>query len=161
SGGAGVVTVANGTVALTLALKAAGAKSGTLCLMPAWTFVASAHAALDAGLTPYFVDVDPDTWMLDPAAVCAAIAAAPAEVGAVMPVAAFGEVPDLGRWRELADGTGLPVVVDCAAGFDGLAGAPVPVTVSLHATKTAATGEGGYVASEDPGFLQRVRSYAA
>src|SRR6185437_1107659 len=45
AGGAGVVTVANGTIALTLALKAAGAKPGTLCVMPAWTFVASPHAA--------------------------------------------------------------------------------------------------------------------
>jgi len=161
SGGAKVVTVANGTAALTLALRAAGARPGTLCLMPAWTFVASAHAALDAGLTPYFVDVDPETWMLDPAAVCAAVAAAPAEVGAIMPVAAFGRVPDLARWRELADGTGLPVVVDCAAGFDGLASAPVPVTVSLHATKTVAAGEGGFVACEDAAFIAHVRALSA
>ena len=160
-GGAKVVTVANGTAALTLALRAAGARPGTLCLMPAWTFVASAHAALDAGLTPYFVDVDPETWMLDPAAVCAAVAAAPAEVGAIMPVAAFGRVPDLARWRELADGTGLPVVVDCAAGFDGLASAPVPVTVSLHATKTVAAGEGGFVACEDAAFIAHVRALSA
>jgi dTDP-4-amino-4,6-dideoxygalactose transaminase len=161
AGNVSVVTVTNGTIALTLALKAAGARPGTLCLMPAWTFVATAHAALDAGLTPYFVDVDPDSWMLDPAAVCAAIAGAPAEVGAVMPVAAFGRAPDLARWRDVADGTGLPVIVDCAAGFDGLTSAPVPVTVSLHATKTVATGEGGYVASEDAGFIDRVRGLAA
>jgi dTDP-4-amino-4,6-dideoxygalactose transaminase len=160
-GGASVVTVANGTLALTLALRAAGAKPGTLCLMPGWTFIASAHAAVDAGLIPYFVDVDPVTWMLDPAAVCGAIAAAPAEVGAIMPVAAFGRVPDLARWRHLADGTGLPVVVDCAAGLDGLASAPVPVTVSLHATKTVAAGEGGFVASEDADFLARVRALGA
>src|ERR1700722_16288152 len=82
---ASVVTVANGTVALTLARRAAGAKPGTLCLMPAWTFVASAHAAIEAGLTPYFVDVDPETWMLEPAAACAAIAGAPGPVGALMP----------------------------------------------------------------------------
>lgn len=161
AGGASVVTAANGTVALTLALRAAGAESGTLCLMPAWTFVASPHAALDAGLTPYFVDVDADTWMLDPETVLAAVAAAPAEVGAIMPVAAFGRVPDLMRWRDIADATGLPVVVDGAAGFDGLAGAPVPVAVSLHATKTVASGEGGFVASEDAAFLQRVRTVSA
>ena len=158
---ASIATVANGTVALTLALRAAGAKPGTLCLMPAWTFVASAHAAIEAGLIPYFVDVDPETWMLDPAATCAAIAAAPAEVGAIMPVAAFGRVPDLAAWRDLADGTGLPVIVDGAAAFDGLHGAPVPVTVSLHATKTVAAGEGGYVASEDHDFIDRVRALSA
>ena len=158
---ASVVTVANGTVALTLALRAAGAKPGTLCLMPAWTFVASAHAALEAGLTPYFVDVDPVTWMLDPAATCAAIAAAPGEVGAIMPIAAFGHVPDLAAWRDVRDGTGLPVIVDGAAAFDGLAGAPVPVTVSLHATKSVAAGEGGFVASEDHDFIERVRAMTA
>src|SRR6185312_12152017 len=161
AGGARVATVANGTVALTLALRAAGARPGTLCLMPAWTFVATAHAAIDAGLTPYFVDVDPVTWMLDPAATCAAIATAPGEVGAILPVAAFGQLPDLGGWRHVADRAGLPVIVDCAAGFDALDRAPVPVTVSLHATKAVATGEGGYVASEDAGFIQRVRSLTA
>ena len=161
TGGAQAVTVANGTLAISLALRAAGARPGTLCLMPAWTFCASAHAALEAGLVPYFVDVDPETWMLDPAAVCAALARAPAEVGAILPVAAFGRVPDLDRWRQLADGTGLPVVVDGAAAFDALDAAPVPVTVSLHATKTCAAGEGGYVASADPAFLARLRSLAS
>ncbi len=156
-----VATVANGTVALTLALQAADAKPGTLCLMPAWTFVATAHAAMAAGLTPYFVDVDPQTWMLDPGATCAAIAAAPAEVGAVMPVAAFGRVPDLAAWRDVADGTALPVIVDGAAAFDGLRNAPVPVTVSLHATKSVGAGEGGYIACEDHAFIEKVRALAA
>src|SRR6202040_4256517 len=96
-----------------------------------------------------------------PAAVCAAIAAAPAEVGAIMPVAAFGRMPDLARWRELADGTGLPVIVDGAAAFDALRSAPVPVTVSLHATKSVAAGEGGYVACEDHAFIEKVRALAA
>lgn len=158
---AGVVTVSNGTVALSLALRAAGARPGALCLMPAWTFVATPHAALQAGLTPYFVDVDPETWMLDPAAVSAAIASAPGEVGAIMPVAAFGRMPDLDAWRAQADATGLPVVVDGAAAFDALERAPVPVTVSLHATKTVAAGEGGFVASDDPAFLDGFRALTA
>jgi dTDP-4-amino-4,6-dideoxygalactose transaminase len=161
TGGAGVISCANGTAAITLALRAAGAKPGALCLTPAWTFCATAHAIVDAGLTPYFVDVDPETWMLDPAAACAVLPGAPAEVGAVVPVAAFGRVPDLARWRDFADGTGLPVVVDGAAAFDGLASAPVPVTVSLHATKTCAAGEGGYVASDNADFLERVKGLAA
>ncbi|HZZ90108.1 MAG TPA: DegT/DnrJ/EryC1/StrS family aminotransferase, partial [Caulobacteraceae bacterium] len=110
---------------------------------------------------PYFIDVDPETWMLDPTATCAALAGAPGEVGAIMPVAAFGRVPDLAAWRDVATGTGLPVIVDGAAAFDGLHGAPVPVTVSLHATKTVAAGEGGYVASEDHEFIDRVRQLSA
>src|SRR5882757_714779 len=72
----GVTTVANATLGLTLALAAQGAKPGTLCIMPAWTFVASAHAAVNAGLTPYFMDVDPDTWSLDVSAAAEEIARA-------------------------------------------------------------------------------------
>jgi dTDP-4-amino-4,6-dideoxygalactose transaminase len=70
-------------------------------------------------------------------------------------------VPDLAAWRDVADGTGLPVIVDGAAAFDGLRSAPVPVTVSLHATKSVAAGEGGYIACDDHGFIDRVRSLAA
>src|SRR5450756_886881 len=56
-----ITTVANATQGLTLALMAQGARPGTLCAMPAWTFSASAHAAISAGLIPYFVDVNPKT----------------------------------------------------------------------------------------------------
>src|SRR5882757_6498196 len=64
-----VTTVANATLGLSLALTAQGAKPGTLCALPAWTFVASAHAVVNAGLIPYFIDVDPESWALSAAAV--------------------------------------------------------------------------------------------
>jgi dTDP-4-amino-4,6-dideoxygalactose transaminase len=60
-----VATVANATLGLAIALAVQQPPPGTLCAMPAWTFVGSAHAALIAGLVPYFVDVDPETWALD------------------------------------------------------------------------------------------------
>ena len=53
-------------------------------MIPAWTFVASAQAATLAGLIPYFVDVDPRTWTLEPDAIDDIVARAPGEVGAVM-----------------------------------------------------------------------------
>src|SRR6185312_798863 len=53
-----VITCANGTQAITFALRAAGATE-ELCALPAWTFVATAHAAIQAGLTPWLLDVDP------------------------------------------------------------------------------------------------------
>ncbi|MFI4935348.1 MAG: DegT/DnrJ/EryC1/StrS family aminotransferase [Caulobacterales bacterium] len=154
-----VATVANHTQALTLALKAAGAKAGTLCAMPAWTFVASAHAAVAAGLTPYFIDVDPATWMLDPARMADVVAAAPGEVGAIMPVAVFGLTPHLPLWWAVGEATGLPVVVDGADAFDALDCAPVPVAISLHAQASVAAGEGGYVACEDEALVERVRDF--
>ena len=157
-GGAQVSTVANGPLALTLALRAAGAKPGSLCAMPAWTCVASAHAAAQAGLTPWFLDVDAETWMLDPGRTVEAVGAAPGEVGAIMPVSAFGRLPDLRARRAVAEATGVPVVVDAAGAFDALDEAPVPAVVSLHASKTVAAGEGGYVVSDDRGLVQRVRA---
>ncbi len=104
----GIVTVANGTLALTLALQAMGAKPGGLCAMPAWTFVASAHAVAQAGLTPWFVDVDPATWMLDPHRLEAELGKAPGRVSAALPVAAFGHLPDLDAWARFLGKDGHP-----------------------------------------------------
>ena len=79
-----IATVANATLGLTLALAAQGARPGSLCAIPAWTFVASAHAAVMAGLVPYFVDVDLESWALDVDGMADTIGAAPGPVGAVM-----------------------------------------------------------------------------
>ncbi len=153
-----LATVANGTLAITLALQALGCEPGDLCVIPAWTFTATAHAVRQAGLEPWLLDVDPDTWMLDPAAVVAALATAPGPVAAIVPVAAFGRMPDLDAWAKVARHTGVPVVVDGAAAFDALNRAPVPVTVSLHATKSVSTGEGGFIASDDADFIARFKA---
>jgi len=151
-------TAANGTQALTLALLALNAKPGGLCVMPAWTFVATAHAAIQAGLVPWFVDVDPATGVLDADHVRERLAHAPGPVSAVIPVAAFGQPLDPAPWARLREATGLPVVIDAAASFDSVSAAPVPTMVSLHATKSLGVGEGGFIASEDPAFIDRFRA---
>jgi dTDP-4-amino-4,6-dideoxygalactose transaminase len=153
-----VTTVANGTWGLALALAAQGVKPGTLCIMPAWTFVASAHAAVSAGLVPYFVDVDPGTWALDPAVALDAVRGAPAAVGAVMPVAPFGLPIPIAAWDAFRDETGLAVVIDAAAGFDALVPGMTPAVVSLHATKVLGTGEGGFVVSADRSIVRELRA---
>lgn len=153
-----VASVANATLGLVLALTAQGVRPGTLCMIPAWTFVASAHAAAIAGLIPFFVDVDADTWALDPERILDAIAAAPGEVGAVMPVAPFGRPIDMATWEVFHSRTGVPVVVDAAAGFDGLRPGTVPAVVSLHATKVFGVGEGGFVISRDESLVDAIRT---
>jgi dTDP-4-amino-4,6-dideoxygalactose transaminase len=153
-----VTTVANATLGLTLALMAEGAQRGTLCAMPAWTFVASAHAAAGAGLVPYFIDVDPYTWALDPEAILSEITRAPGPVGAVMPVAPFGRPIDIARWDAFRAESKLAVVVDAAAGFDSLIPGNAPAVVSLHATKVLSSGEGGLVVSRDPSLIEEVRA---
>jgi len=155
-----VCTVANATLGLAIALAIQQPKRGTLCVMPAWTFVASAHAALMAGLTPYFVDVDPSTWALDIAKVTEDIAHAPAAVSAVMPVVPFGSAIDLAAWDEFRMRTGLVVVIDAAAAFDSLKPVTTPAVVSLHATKILGTGEGGFVVSTDASIQREIRMRA-
>lgn len=152
-----IVTVANATQALTLALQAMDLTPGGYVVLPAWTFVATAHAVIQAGLKPWFVDVDPETWMLDPATVVALTADLKREVAAVIPVCAFGAVPQLAHWRAFRDVTGVPVLIDAAAAFDTLHDARLPAVVSLHATKVLGLGEGGFLATEDEGLAARVR----
>ncbi len=153
--GTQVVTVANATQGLTLALRAMGLPLGGQVILPAWTFVATAHAVMQAGLRPWFVDVDAKTWMLDPAAL-GALGPKLDEACAVIPVAAFGKMPDLAAWRAFREATGLPVLIDAAAAFDTLADARLPAIVSLHATKVLGIGEGGFFATDDPGLAHRV-----
>ena len=153
--GARVCTAANATQALILALKAMGAPAGSLCAMPSWTFVATAHAAIQAGLTPWFLDVDPQDWMLRPDAVKAVLAHAPGPVGAVVPVAAFGAPPDVDGWAAFSQSTGISVLIDAAAAFDVAHDARVPLCVSLHATKALGVGEGGFFACQDAALMER------
>lgn len=153
-----VTTVANATLGLTLALTAQHAKRGTLCVIPAWTFVASPQAAMLAGLVPYFVDVDPETWALDPHAIEAVIEQAPEEVGAVMPVVPFGRPIDLEAWDRFRSTSGLAVVIDAAAGFDTVAPTGTPAVVSLHATKVLGTGEGGFILCNNADLILDIRA---
>ena len=155
--GAEVCTAANATLALALALTAMELPAGGLVAVPAWTFVATAHAVLQAGLVPWFLDVDSDSWMLQPQAVEAALAHAPGPVVAAIPVCPFGAMPDLAAWRAFRATTGVKVLIDAAAAFDGLAEADPPVCVSLHATKVLGVGEGGFFASIDPELVDRFR----
>jgi dTDP-4-amino-4,6-dideoxygalactose transaminase len=154
-----IAVVANGTVALSAALLAVGARPGSKCLLPSWTFVGSAAAAWAANLRPHFVDVDEATWMLDPLA----LGRRPdlSDVGAVMVVSAFGSPVDTLAWDAFTADTGVPVVIDCAASFDTVRTVPSarpgtsPIMVSLHATKAFGVGEGGLVLSTDDDTIQR------
>jgi dTDP-4-amino-4,6-dideoxygalactose transaminase len=172
--GASVVTVSTATDGLVCALRAAledkpAAQQRGLCLMPAWTFVATAHAAVAAGLTPCFLDVEESTWALTPDrvrdALLRAMARWPASwpdlpVSAVVVVAPFGLPIEPQQWDEFAARTGIPVVIDAAAAFDALQVSATPTVVSMHATKTVCAGEGGFVATTDTDLARRVKRTA-
>lgn len=155
--GAVAVTVVNATQALTLALQAMDLPRGSLVATPSWTFVATAHAIAQAGLIPWFLDVDHASQMLDPDLVREMLASAPGPVSAALPVAAHGAIPDIEAWLTFRDETGLPVLLDAAAAFDAARDARLPSVVSLHATKVLGIGEGGFLVTDDAALAARVR----
>jgi dTDP-4-amino-4,6-dideoxygalactose transaminase len=153
-----VVTAANATVGITVALLARRVPAGSLCIVPSWTFVATPHAVRAAGLTPCFHDVDRRTWALNPDEVMETLKHAHRPVAALVVVSPFGAPLDIGAWQDFEDRTGINVVVDAAAGFDTTRPSRIPLVVSLHATKILGAGEGGFVCSTDTRFLERFRA---
>jgi len=152
-----VTTVSNATAGLTLALQSvAGTRSG-VCLIPSWTFVATAHAVTAAGFTPFLVDVDEASWALTPAIALEAVGRIDGPVAAVLPVAPFGAPMDVAGWDRFTLLTGIPVVVDAAAGHDAVGVGDTPCVVSLHATKILGAGEGGYVVCRRPDLIVEIR----
>lgn len=158
-----LVSLANGTAAIEAAILATAGRATPerpLALMPSYSFVATPLAAIRCGFTPHFVDIDPATWMLDPAA----LAAHPAldRAGLILPVAAHGRAPDMRGWEGVQAETGVAVVVDAAASFEaflhdpGLISDTVPATLSFHATKAFSTAEGGAVLWRDETNLFRL-----
>ena len=152
----------SGTAGLVGALFATAGRAGVdrpLCICPAFTFVATAIAAVSAGYQPFLADIDPETWALDPVALRRLPALSHA--GAVVPVAPMGRTPDLDAWQAFQEETGIPVVMDAAACFDTLdldqlKRCSFPVVISLHATKTLSTAEGGLVLCGSPEVAARV-----
>lgn len=151
--------VASGTIGLTLALQAQGAVEG-LCMVPGWTFIATPMAARAAGLRPWFVDIDPESWSLTPEMAMRYLATAPEPIAAILPVAPFGAPAPLDEWDRFAEETGIPVVIDAAAGFDALKVGRVPTIVSFHATKALGIGEGGAIFSRDTELIRRAQQLA-
>jgi dTDP-4-amino-4,6-dideoxygalactose transaminase len=152
----GVVGAASGTSALTAAILASAGPASSarpMALLPAYTFVATAVAARQCGYEMMLSDVDPDDWMLDPDRVLQHPRLN--RVGVVVAVAPFGRpVPQAG-WLRFQERTGIPVVIDGAASFEGVSRnaaehlGSIPVALSFHATKSFSTGEGGCVAVGD------------
>jgi dTDP-4-amino-4,6-dideoxygalactose transaminase len=153
------VGVANGTEAITIALRALGVGPGDDVVVPSFTYFASAEAIPPTGARPVFCDVDPDTGCVTPESVKAAVTPA---TKAVIAVHLFGNVAPV---REIHALTGLPVLEDAAqaAGSQGPNGRPGALgriaTFSFYPSKNlGAFGDGGAVTTDDPELADQVRT---
>lgn len=105
------IGVSSGTAALTLCLRAAGIGSGDEVITAAMTFIATAESIVEAGARPVLVDVDPDTALMRPGAVRAAITE---RTSAIVPVHLYGQMVDMPAFRALADRHALVLIEDAA-----------------------------------------------
>lgn len=155
------IAVNSATAGLHLALEAAGVQPGDEVIVPTLTFTASAEVVRYLGARPVFVDSDPHTLNLDPAAVAAAITG---RTRAIVPVHFGGMAADMDAIGRLARRHGLRVIEDAAHAFPtrhhgrlvGTLDSDVTV-FSFYANKTMTTGEGGMVVTRDPRLAERIR----
>ncbi|UIJ70225.1 DegT/DnrJ/EryC1/StrS aminotransferase family protein [Aurantimonas sp. HBX-1] len=117
------LSCASGTDALALPLMAWDVKVGDAVFCPSFTFAATAEVVAWLGATPYFVDVDPDTFNMDAASLEAAIAEVEAggklRPRAIIAVDLFGQPADYPAIRKIADAHGLKLISDAAQGYGG------------------------------------------
>jgi dTDP-4-amino-4,6-dideoxygalactose transaminase len=159
-GVANAVAISNGTAALHLLLLAHGLKEGDEVITTAFSFVASANSALFVGAKPVFVDIEPDTYTLDPDRVESAITP---KTRAIMPVDLYGHPAAIGDLREIARRHDLVLIEDACQAHGATIGAVktgalgVSAAFSFYPTKNMTTSEGGMVTTDDDDIAAKVR----
>ncbi len=160
AGGWQCVAVNSGTAGSHLGLLAAGVGRGDEVIVPSFTFAATANSVALTGATPIFVDIEPETFCLDPAAVEAAIT--PRTKG-VMPVHLYGHPANMTALNALAQKHGIAIFEDAAQAHGAQwQGQSVGTfgefgMFSLYPTKNMTSGEGGMVSCHDADFARRVQ----
>lgn len=170
SGARRVVTCANGTDALQLALMALGIGAGDAVFVPSFTYTATAEVILLLGARPVFVDSDPDTFNIDfesaEEAVTRIRAGGLLRPAALLTVDLFGLPVDYDRARRLADRHGLAFISDAAQGFGasyrgrrvGSGMADITTTSFFPAKPLGCYGDGGAVFTDNDGIAEVIHS---
>jgi dTDP-4-amino-4,6-dideoxygalactose transaminase len=153
------VAVNSGTAALHLLMLAHGIREGDEVITTPFTFVASANAALFVGARPVFVDIEPETYCLDPSRVEAAITP---KTRAILPVDLYGHPAALYELRDIAKRHEIVLIEDaCQAHGAAIGGTKagafgVSASFSFYPTKNMTTAEGGMVTTDDDGVAAKV-----
>jgi dTDP-4-amino-4,6-dideoxygalactose transaminase len=152
------VATSNGTAALELAIRSLGLTGEVI--VPAYTFIATAHALAWHGLRPVFCDVDPSTHTLDPKQVARMIGP---QTAAILGVHLWGRACEVASLASIARERNIPILFDAAHAFGctyqgrPIGGFGVCETFSFHATKFVHSGEGGAVVTNDDRLAERIR----
>ena len=160
-GGGYAVPMANGTVTMEVACRAAGIGWGDEVIVPAYTFQATAAAPMAAGAIPVIVDVDPNTYCLDPKA--AELAITP-KTKAIIPVHLGHQMADMDAIMVLAEKYNLIVIEDCAhahgAKWNGKGAGTIGYfgSFSMQSSKILTTGEGGILLCRTPELAAKAAS---
>jgi perosamine synthetase len=155
------IATANGTLALMAIFNGLGLGPGDEVITVAHTFAATANAILSTGAVPVFVDIEPETYLIDATRIEAAITH---RTRAICPVHLYGLVADMDMIAAIADRHALAVVEDACqahgATFRGRrAGSFGHGAFSLYATKNMTTAEGGFVTTTDDRLADWLRLY--
>jgi len=164
SGASSCITVANGTDALQIAYMAIGVGPGDEVVMPAFTYIATAEAAMLLGAKPVFVDIDAATYNLDPDMLEAAITP---RTKAIVPVSMFGLCADFDRINTIASRHGLVVIEDAAQSLGALYHGrrstnlcTIACTSFFPSKPLGCYGDGGAVFTNDPTLAKVMRQIA-
>jgi len=159
------VGVASGTDALLLALMAAGVKAGDKVATSPFTFFATAGSIARLGAVPLFVDIDPDTYNIDPVKLEAALRKNGKKVKAIIPVHLYGQCADMAPIMKLGRKYRIPVIEDAAqsigAAYKGKRAGSIGDMgcLSFYPTKNLGCfGDGGMVTTNDAALAQKVGS---
>jgi perosamine synthetase len=167
TGVTGAAATTSCTTALHIGASALGLKAGDEVLVPAFTWISTANIVEHLGAKPVFVDVNLDTFNIDPAAAAAAIT--PRTAG-IIPVHLFGLAADMDPLLALAARHHLWVMEDAACGFDTwykgrhVGGIGTLGAFSFHPRKAITTGEGGMITTNDAaldGLCRTLRDHGA
>jgi len=164
-GARAAVGVGSGTDAIAIALRALGVGAGDGVVTVSHTAVATVAAIEMVGAVPIVVDVEADTYCIDPADLAAVLAAPPVPVKAVVPVHLYGHPAPMDEIVALARRHGAKIVEDCAQAHGAtLDGRTVGTfgdiaAFSLYPTKNlGALGDGGIVATDDEALAERCKA---
>jgi len=160
------IAVSNGTCAIHAALHAVGIKKGDRVITTPFTFIATSNSIIHAGAEPVFVDIEPESFNIDPKKIEEALKKDIfRKIKAVIAVHLYGQVCDMDSIMAIAGKYGIAVIEDAAQAHGAMdnqkraGGLGNAATFSMYATKNMATGEGGMVTTNDDAVAEKIRVF--